>query len=209
MLAALVVIASTSMAAENAKAPAKPFDKKPAEQTQTAQSAESAPAAQTSAETMGDDDRLPFMHQEDGEHAAVPSSSESVSTGGIILKTFGAMLIIVGLIFFGAWGLKKFGYGPKSSKESDAPELSVISSITVGSGRTISTVKFGSRVLLVGSTAQSFTLLADGADDEPFPFVGANAPRSVTEMLEAEMSFDQELTRADAGLISLFGGGKA
>jgi hypothetical protein len=58
-------------------------------------------------------------------------------------------------------------------------------------------------MLLVGSTPQSFTLLADGADDEE---AYATPPRSVAEMLAAEENFGSELARADAGLISLFGG---
>src|SRR5882757_8191689 len=63
------------------------------------------------------DDKLPFMPHEESR-----DSAETVSTGGIVIKTFGAMLIIVGLIFFAAWGLKKFGFGPKSSANPDAPE---------------------------------------------------------------------------------------
>jgi flagellar biosynthetic protein FliO len=157
-------------------------------------SANSAPAAAQ------DDDRLPFM-----QHENAPESADSAGTGGIILKTFGAMLIIVGLIFFAAWGLKKFGFGSKASSKADAPELAIVSTVTVGSGRTISTVKFGNRVLLVGSTPQSFTLLADGADafdGEPYPV----QPRSVAEMLAAEESFADEFAKADANMVSLFGG---
>jgi hypothetical protein len=97
--------------------------------------AQAAPEAapQNNAAQAADDDRLPFMHQED-EHQNPASSSESVSTGSIIFKTFGAMLIIVGLIFFGAWGLKKFGFGPKSAADNNAPELTILSTVTVGSG---------------------------------------------------------------------------
>jgi flagellar biogenesis protein FliO len=162
---------------------------------QSAPAESGAPAAATH-----DDERLPFM-----QHENAPESTDSVSTGGIILKTFGAMLIIVGLIFFVAWGLKKFGYGNKASSKADAPELAIVSTVTVGSGRTISSIKFGNRVLLVGSTPQSFTLLADGADafdGEPYPV----QPRSVAEMLEAEESFAQEFAKADANMVSLFGG---
>jgi flagellar biogenesis protein FliO len=167
-------------------------------QTQTAPD---DPAASTATETAPADDRLPFMQHEEGRETG------SASTSGIILKTFGALLIIVGLIFFAAWGLKKLGYGPKSSSKPDAPELAIISTVTVGSGRTISTIKFGTRTLLVGSTPQSFTLLADGADDEPFSISSpATNPRSVAEMLEAEESFEKEFAKADAELI--FGGGR-
>ncbi len=168
--------------------------------------AENAPA-ESSTQSAATDDRLPFMPHEEARESA-----DSVGTGGIIIKTFGAMLIIVGLIFFAAWGLKKFGFGNKSAANADAPELTIVSTVTVGSGRTISSIKFGSRVLLVGSTPQSFTLLADGPDDNydgSFSAATPIGPRSVAEMLEAEESFDKELARADAGLISLFGGGRS
>lgn len=175
--------------------------------------ANTPPPANTAAETAAidaanaanaGDDRLPFMRHEETSEPA-----DSAGTGGIILKTFGAMLIIVGLIFFAAWGLKKFGFGTRSSANSDAPELAIVSTVTVGSGRTISSIKFGSRILLVGSTPQSFTLLADsadGADDEPF---SVSSPRSVAEMLAAEDSFAEEFAKADTGLTSLGLGGRA
>ncbi len=171
------------------------------------QSADPARPADTAApnansEAAAADEKLPFMQQ--AEESRDPGS---VSTGGLIFKTVGAMLIVIGIIFFGAWGLKKFGFGGlRSGANADAPELSIVSSVTVGNGRTISSVKFGNRILLVGSTPQSFTLLADGADEEPL--ITAN-PRSVAELLAAEDSFEDELARADAGLISLFQGGRS
>lgn len=187
----------------------------PAQNTQKAASntapAQAAQAAQTAqadqAGPMAEDEKITFMQQEEAH------STENVSTGGIIFKTLGAMLIVVGLIFFGAWGLKKFGFGNKAGAQADAPELSVVSSVTVGSGRTISSVKFGNRILLVGSTPQSFTLLADGADGTPDGSDEENfytaSPRSVAELLAAEESFEDELAKADAGLISLFQGGRS
>ena len=183
---------------------------KAASNTAPAQAPQAAQAAQASqigqAAPMAEDEKITFMQQEEAH------STENASTGGIIFKTFGAMLIVVGLIFFGAWGLKKFGFGNKTSAQADSPELSVVSSVTVGSGRTISSVKFGNRILLVGSTPQSFTLLADGADgadggDEENFYTAS--PRSVAELLAAEESFEDELAKADAGLISLFQGGRS
>jgi flagellar biogenesis protein FliO len=163
--------------------------------------ADNLPNSNSNSEAMAADEKLPFMQQEESRDPG------SVSTGGIIFKTLGAMLIVIGIIFFGAWGLKKFGFGGlRPGANADAPELSIVSSVTVGNGRTISSIKFGNRILLVGSTPQSFTLLADGADEEPF---APASPRSVAELLAAEDSFEDELARADAGLISLFQGGRA
>ena len=134
-------------------------------------------------------DRLPFMKS---EHS---SASQEPSTGGLLVKTFGAMLLIVGLIFFGAWGLKKFGFGVfKPNAKDDAPDLTILSSVSLGSGRTISTVRFGERVLLVGSTAQTFTLLADETVSEQ---ISPTVPRSVADLLgEEDASFEAELELA-------------
>lgn len=151
-------------------------------QKQTRQTQPAAPAAQ-SAEPLGENETIPFMRQQEKE-----AQTSGVSTGGLMVKTIGAMLLIVGLIFFGAWGLKKVGFNPlKKEAAGDAPDLSVLSSVSLGTNRTLSVVKFGRRVLLVGSTAQSFTLLADKgemtADEEEF---STSNPRSVGEMLAEE-----------------------
>lgn len=145
-----------------------------------------------------ENDHLPFMQT---EQAA--SAQSEPGTGGLLLKTLGAMLLIVGLIFVGAWTLKKFGFGNvKATASADVPDLAILSSVSLGSGRTISTVKFGARVLLVGSTAQSFTLLADEFSDETNnPKITENllspSPRSVAELLDEEnVSFAQELNAA-------------
>lgn len=153
------------------------------------------PAApnQQAAEIMGEDDRLPFMQNQ--ETQAVPETS----SGGLLFKTLGAMLLVVGLIFGGAWGAKKLGLGNFSPKHAeDDVNLKVLTSVSLGSGRTISTIRFGERVLLVGSTAQSFTLLAEEEkphDASPLP------TRSVAEMLDEEMiPFDTEFAKAQARL---------
>jgi len=52
-------------------------------------------------------DRLPFMADTDREsHEAAPS------TTGLMLRTLGALLLIIGLIVAAAWGMKRFG-GPR------------------------------------------------------------------------------------------------
>ena len=142
-------------------------------------------------EVLGENDRLPFMQTENAAANNEPSS------GGLLIRTLGAMILIVGLIFFGAWGLKKMGIGNfKSDPGDDAPNLAILSSVSLGSGRTISTVRFGERILLVGSTAQAFTLLADESEIE-MPI--DKKTRSVAEMLAEESgdSFASELVRAE------------
>lgn len=161
--------------------------------------------AQQNAEPLGEDEAIPFMREQEKE-----AQTSGVSTGGLMVKTLGAMLLIVGLIFFGAWGLKKVGFNPlKKELAGDMPDLSVLSSVSLGTNRTLSVVKFGTRVLLVGSTAQSFTLLADKgemtADETEF---STSNPRSVGEMLaeeaasnETQAAFERDFIEAQKRMI--------
>ncbi len=139
------------------------------------------------AEPMGENDRLPFMQQTETADSPEPSS------GGLLLKTVGAMLLVVALIFVGAWVAKKAGFGgSKSTGTPDDPALAVLTSVTIGSGRTISTVRFGDRFLLIGVTAQAITLLAEERKEVPL-----HNSRSVAEMLAEENgSFGDEFDNA-------------
>ena len=153
-----------------------------------------APEAQPQQEVMGENDRLPFMQQEQG---AAPSSDPG--SGSLLLKTLGSMLLIVGLIFGGAWGAKKLGFGKtKLEGPAAAMDLKMLDSISLGNGRTISTVKFGDRILVVGSTPQSFTLLAEEETGEQVEESAVmHNPRSVAEMLaEENLSFGDEFQKA-------------
>ncbi len=143
------------------------------------------------AEVLGENERLPFMPNEKSADAAETGS------GGLLLKTLGAMFLIVGLIFFGAWTLKKFGFGNSNlTPVENAPELAILSTISAGSNRTLSIVRFGARTLLIGSTAQSFTLLADEGNAEPPVLPQA---RSVADLLaEEKPDFNKEFARATA-----------
>jgi flagellar biogenesis protein FliO len=143
--------------------------------------------------TTVDSDRLPFMQQEQAPAYQEPSS------GSLVLKTLGSLLVIVGLIFVGAWGAKKLGLGGvRSGDASGKADLAMLSSISLGSGRTIATVQFGSRLLLVGSTAHSFTLLAEENRDAG---ASLHSGRSVAEMLAEETaSFDSEFKLAQTNL---------
>lgn len=144
-------------------------------------------------EVLGENERLPFMQTEEAPESQEPSSS------GLLFKTLGAMLLIVGLLFFGAWGLKKLGFGgAKATGGQEELNLTVLSSISMGSGRTISTIRFGERVLLVGVTPQAFTLLAEETPHDDFSIQN---PRSVAEMLaDDNRAFVNELQRAQSSL---------
>lgn len=164
-----------------------------------------APSATPAAPVMGENDRLPFM---EAEQAA---AGGEVGSGGLLLRAVGSMALIVGLIFVAAWGLKKYGFpGIKAAAGSDDPELTVIATVSLGGNRSISTVRFGEKILLVGSTAQSFTLLADSAANGssiPPAAHSESGPRSVAELLAEEAEdftppddFGAQFERARAAL---------
>jgi flagellar biosynthetic protein FliO len=89
------------------------------------------------------------------------------SAVGLLLRTVGALLLIVGLIVAAAWGMKRFGGARFGAPKEDAPELAVLNSIALGERRSLAIVRFGQRTLLLGSTAQSITLLAETHDPAP------------------------------------------
>lgn len=139
-------------------------------------------------QTLSEDEHLPFMQKE------TVNQPEETSNSGLIFRSFGLMFLIVGLIFGGAWTLKKFGFGKNNSVSAEnSPEVTVLSKISLGNNQTISTIRFGERILLVGATPQQFTLLAD-------EFIEANLddkkPRSVAELLADEKDFEGELEKA-------------
>ena len=145
-----------------------------------------------------DGDRLPFMQNR------TEKKYEPPGTGSLLLKTLGAMILIVGLIFAGAWVLKKLGYGGiKSIDSEDIPALAILSKVSTGNGQTLSIVKFGERTLLIGSTQNSFDLLAEENETR-------QNPRSVAEMLaDEEISFKQQLENAQENMaISNVSGGQ-
>lgn len=155
---------------------------------QNANSAQSPPAP-----VMVEGDRIPFMQTEEGQAPQEPSSS------GLIIKSIGALVLVIGLLFFGTWTLKKLGFGNKTGKGPvEEVTLSIISTLAIGNGRSISSIRFGDRVLLVGATPQNFTLLAE---ETPFGDGYQNNPRSVAEMLADEgRSFDDEFELAKGKL---------
>jgi flagellar biosynthetic protein FliO len=155
-----------------------------AEETAPAPASQSSPVDQS-------DDRLPFMTE-----SAREEQQAAPSTGGLMLRTLGALLLIVGLIVAAAWGMKRFGGARFGKAVEDAPNLVVLNSVGLGDKRSIAVVRFGSRTMLIGSTAQSITLLAEEQDQ----FFRADLP-SVAEMLgETEaITFADRMAEAEIG----------
>lgn len=140
------------------------------------------------------DERLPFM-----EPARYENGAEAPSATGLLARTFGALLLIVGLLAALAWGLRRFGGAHLGASNEDAPELTVLATISLGDRRSLSAVRFGDRLLLLGSTAQAITLLAaQGSRPRHLP----PPRRSVADLLAADepRPFEQALNRASERL---------
>lgn len=137
-------------------------------------------------------DNLPFMQTKENQ---TETSSSSAGALGLMMRTVGALLLIIGLIVFAGWGLRKFSGSRFGAKSNEGTQLTVLSTVPLGNNRSLAVVRFGERTLLIGSTPQSFTLLATEQED----YTQDNLPvRSVSELLKTENlnSFDNELFNA-------------
>jgi flagellar biosynthetic protein FliO len=150
------------------------------------------PSVASTADAKATDDRLPFMAENERE-----SHDQAPSGVGLLLRTFGALLLIVGLIVAAAWGMKRFGGARFGTPQEDAPELAVMNSISLGDRRSLAIVRFGERTLLLGSTAQAVTLIAETEIDSFAPQM-----RSVADILsdDERVAFAYELSSASQRL---------
>lgn len=154
----------------------------------------SAPPANRPPPPLREDERLTFMTESNAPPAEAPSAF------GLLARTFGALLLITGLIVAAGYGLKKFG-GPRFGQTQEgAPDLTLLSSLSLGEKRSLAVVRFGQRTLLVGSTPQTLTLLSE-EDELPIEErqLTTGSSRSVAELLRGDTpdSFRQELSKAD------------
>lgn len=174
--------------AQPQKAPTSKPEIKPEAKPDQPVQAETAPPTALSlpAEPMGENDRLEFMRTDDIEQPQEPSSS------GLMIKSVGALALVIALLFVGTWTLRKLGFGGKKpTVEAEHLNLAIVSSIPMGGGRTLSTIQFGDRILLVGATAQNISLLAE---EVPFDNEFSRRPRSVADLLAGDdRSFEDEL----------------
>jgi flagellar biosynthetic protein FliO len=144
------------------------------------------------------DEPLPFMEQTGPE-----AQAEGLRAAGLLARTLGALLLIVGLMVAAAWCMRRFG-GPRfGAQRRGADELSVVASVSLGDRRSLSVVRFGERTLLLGSTPQAITLLSEGAAagsrEDDLPHTPA---RSVADILNDDEGdeFAHELSLASQRL---------
>jgi flagellar biosynthetic protein FliO len=133
---------------------------------------------QDSPKEPSDDDRLPFMaHEESDRGASQPGSL------GMLVRTVGALLLIIGILIGSMWCLRRIK-GSTFGPSSEEAQLTVLKTISLGDRRALTVVRFGERMLLLGSTPQSLTLLASDEDETLMDTPAENfSARSVAEVL--------------------------
>lgn len=198
-LAIAVLFGQSSSIAQTAAAPTPASESTPTQKANSAQATPESPAAQAESSTNSSNpsngDHIPFLKSDE-------TAADAPGAGGLLLRTFGALLLIVGLIVGSAWGLKRFAGNRFAGKSDDGPSLAVLSTVSLGDRRSLSVVRFGDKTLLLGSTQQSISLLCTEQ-----PQSEAAAPsRSVAELLN-ENSFDHQLDVAEQFLSSANGSG--
>lgn len=155
-----------------------------------------SPAASTETKPESSD-RLPFRLNDRTEAAP-----QAPSLTGLLLRTFGALLFIVGLIAAAGWALRYFGIINFGKPQSETAGLKVINTLPLGERRSLMTVKFGERTLLIGATPQGLTLLAEQAEQAepelPGNYVPIPTMQTVTDLLgvRAGYQFEDEMAQA-------------
>lgn len=177
----------------SSEAATKPKETKPETKSSVAPPLASVPEPATKETKEAKAESLPFKLNDRAQLA-----SETPSAGGMLLRTFGVLLLIVGFIAAAGWGLRYFGLINFGKQHSETAGLKVLDTVPLGERRTLTLVKFGERTLLIGSTPQGLTLLAEQADEPEPPGNYVPTMRTVTDLLDvnAQPQFEQELARA-------------
>lgn len=166
-----------------------------------------SPSPQSARQEQPGDDRLPFMASERTREREL-TGAEQPSVAGLLLRTFGALLLIVGLILAGAWWVRRYGGARFGQGRQDAPALEILSTVSLGERRSLSVVRFGHATLLIGATAQGITLLATRPNEETLAEEVTHTPArvSVADLLsreETRTEFEQELAQAELRTVNL------
>lgn len=142
----------------------------------------------------------PLTGDEDEGQLPLKLNKATTSSGslGLLVRTAGALLLVIGLLIAGTWAVRRFG-GKKFNGAEEYTPLNVLSTVSLGDQRTLTVVRFKDRMLLLGATAQSINLLVNEQFEAPDEVRAQNTipknARSVAELLGHDDSdFEQELT---------------
>lgn len=183
-------------APENKPKPVSPStEAKPEAKTEPKADAKAA-ATTTTSEPKAEAERLPFKL---AEHA--DATPQPPSMAGLLLRTLGALLFLVGLIAAAGWALRYFGIINFGKAQMEAGGLKVVNTLPLGERRSLMIVKFGERTLLIGATPQGLSLLAEQQEEAALPNHYDAPVQTVTDLLAARTGtrFEDEMTQAAMG----------
>ncbi len=147
------------------------------------------------AEAKSEASTLPFKLNDRTE-----SLPPAPSLTGLLLRTFGALLFIVGLIAAVGWALRYFGIVSFGKAQNETAGLKIMNTLPLGERRSLLTVKFGDRMLLIGATPQGLSLLAEQPEEVNIPgnYMPMPGVQTVTDLLGAKSGyqFEDELAQA-------------
>ncbi len=150
-----------------------------------------SPAPANAPDKLTGDEHLPFKLNERTE-----AETEQPGVSGLLMRTLGALLLIVGLIAAAGWGLRRFGGSRFGVAQNESPELVVLHTVALGDRRSLSVIRFGERTLLIGSSGQGITLLDTIYSEDRQPVAPQPAVRTVADLLVDEAPpFEEELAR--------------
>lgn len=164
-------------------------------ETKTETKAPVAQATTAGVESKPEANTLPFKLNERTE-----SLPPAPSLTGLLLRTFGTLLFIVGLIAAVGWALRYFGIVSFGKTQSETTGLKVVNTLPLGERRSLLTVKFGERTLLIGATPQGLSLLAEQNHEVEIPgnYMPVPTVNTVTDLLgtRAGYQFEDEMAQA-------------
>lgn len=109
-----------------------------------------------------------------------------VDTGSTVLVTLGYLCLLLGVIFFAYWLMKRLGLGVMGVRSfRGGPQL--VSRLMLGNRQSVAVVRYRDKDILLGVTEENITLLKEfDADDE------AEAPKQKSFASMMKRSTDDE-----------------
>ena len=172
-----------------------PAASQPATETKAEPKSAGTQASGTGTEAKSEASALPFKLNERSE-----SLPPTPSLTSLLLRTFGALLFIVGLIAAVGWALRYFGIVSFGKAQNETAGLKVLNTLPLGERRSLLTIRFGDRTLLIGATPQGLSLLAEQHEEVGIPgnYLPMPGMQTVTDLLgnKPGYKFEDELAQA-------------
>jgi len=119
-----------------------------------------------------------------------PLALPAVDTGGTILATLGYLCLLLGVIFFAYWLLKRLGFhgmGMRSGK--GAPHL--LTRLMLGNRQSVAVVRYRDKDMVLGVTEEQITLLREFNADEDASETEEAPPVSFASLLKRSKKNDE------------------